>query len=104
MMSRPSHCLPEGWPKKVSPFGEVTSSMAADLPPVSEFESPKLYIAGKSHGLELDFPPPITIVVKPSRFTHKCKKMDAHSSLETEAIGRVDTQVCEHENGTKGGI
>ena len=57
MMSRPSQALPEGCPKKVSPLGVWISDKAAEMPPVSEFESPKLYIAGKSH---LRPPPPTT--------------------------------------------
>ena len=57
MMSRPSQALPEGCPKKVSPLGAWIFDKAAEMPPVSEFESPKLYIAGKSH---LSTPPPPT--------------------------------------------
>lgn len=46
-MSRPSQYLPEGLPKKVIPLGKGTRPNAADTAPVSEFESPKLKIAGK---------------------------------------------------------
>lgn len=49
MMRRPSQALPAGCPKKVSPFGDWISVNAEDIPPVSEFESPKLYIAGNPH-------------------------------------------------------
>lgn len=48
-MRRPSQNLPEGCPKKVSPLGEWSDANAADIAPVSEFESPKLYIAGNLH-------------------------------------------------------
>lgn len=43
----PSQGRPEGLPKKVTPLGGGTRWKAADMPPVSEFESPKLKIAGK---------------------------------------------------------
>nr|GLL32696.1 hypothetical protein GW17_00061824 [Ipomoea trifida] len=46
MMRRPSETRPEGFPKKVIPFGGRTRAKAADELPVSEFESPKLKIAG----------------------------------------------------------
>lgn len=46
-MTFPSQYLPEGLWKKESPFGERSLWNAADLPPVSEFESPKLNMAGK---------------------------------------------------------
>lgn len=65
MMSRPSENLPEGLPKKVSTYGRGIRSKAADLPPVSEFESPKLYMVGNLHlpdrppttAAETGFPP-----------------------------------------------
>ena len=44
---RPSPPLPAGLWKKLSPFGVGTGPKAANPPPVSELESPKLYIAGK---------------------------------------------------------
>ena len=50
MMSRPSQYLPTGAPKKVSPLGGGTAPKAADSPPVSELESPKLKMAGKAQG------------------------------------------------------
>lgn len=50
MMRRPSEYLPAGAPKKVSPLGGGAGPKAADNPPVSELESPKLKMAGKSHG------------------------------------------------------
>lgn len=53
MIRRPSQNLPAGCPKKVSPFGGLTGDIAAEIPPVSEFESPKLYIAGNWHPFEL---------------------------------------------------
>lgn len=49
----PSQYLPEGLRKKVSPLGERSLLNAADLPPVSELESPKLNIAGKLQSLRL---------------------------------------------------
>lgn len=50
-MRRPSENLPEGNPKKVSPYGKLTGPIEKedDKPPVSEFESPKLKMAGKLH-------------------------------------------------------
>lgn len=50
MTRRPSQYLPAGAPKKVSPLGTETVEKAADMPPVSELESPKLKMAGKEHG------------------------------------------------------
>ena len=50
MMRRPSEYLPIGIPKKVSPLGGGAGPKAAERPPVSEFESPKLKMAGNSHG------------------------------------------------------
>lgn len=47
---RPSEYLPAGIPKKVSPLGGGAGPNAEERPPVSEFESPKLKIAGKLHG------------------------------------------------------
>ena len=49
-MRRPSEYLPAGIPKKVSPLGGGACPNAAERPPVSEFESPKLKMAGNSHG------------------------------------------------------
>ena len=51
MIRRPSQYLPAGPPKYDSPFGGGTWPYATERPPVSEFESPKLNIAGKSHGI-----------------------------------------------------
>lgn len=48
MMRRPSEARPAGWWKKVSPEGEAIGKKAAAMHPVSELESPKLKIAGKS--------------------------------------------------------
>lgn len=42
IISRPSQTLPAGFRKKVSPLGHWRGKMAADIAPVSEFESPKL--------------------------------------------------------------
>lgn len=50
IMRRPSQYLPLGIPKKVSPLGGGAGPKAADSPPVSELESPKLKMAGKSQG------------------------------------------------------
>lgn len=52
MRRRPSAYRPEGALKKVSPLGKRMGSTkeVADKPPVSEFESPKLKMAGKWHG------------------------------------------------------
>ena len=47
IMRRPSECLPADLPKNATPFGGGTSPMAAEIAPVSEFESPKLKTAGK---------------------------------------------------------
>lgn len=49
MTRRPSQYLPAGVWKKVMPLGGPACPNAADKPPVSEFESPKLNMAGKSH-------------------------------------------------------
>ncbi|RWV77361.1 hypothetical protein GW17_00061824 [Ensete ventricosum] len=49
-MRRPSQYLPAGAPKKVSPCGGGAGPKAADSPPVSELESPKLKMAGKAQG------------------------------------------------------
>ena len=46
---RPSEYLPAGEWKYVSPLGGGACPNAADKPPVSEFESPKLKMAGKLH-------------------------------------------------------
>ncbi|KAK4785714.1 hypothetical protein SAY86_002403 [Trapa natans] len=43
----PSQYRPEGLSKNVTPLGGGSRRKAADRPPVSEFESPKLKIAGK---------------------------------------------------------
>ena len=50
-MSLPSQYLPEGLWKKVSPLASESRWNAADFPPVSEFESPKLNNAGNSQPL-----------------------------------------------------
>ena len=42
MSTRPSESLPAGLWKNESPYGAIMGSNAADIPPVSEFESPKL--------------------------------------------------------------
>jgi hypothetical protein len=47
MRRRPSLYLPEGLSKKVSPLGGGAAPKAAERPPVSELESPKLKMAGK---------------------------------------------------------
>lgn len=49
MMRRPSEARPEGCLKKVWPYGDGISATAALQAPVSELESPKLYIAGNLH-------------------------------------------------------
>lgn len=46
---RPSEYRPAGEWKYVSPLGGGACPNAADKPPVSEFESPKLKMAGNSH-------------------------------------------------------
>lgn len=48
-MSLPSQARPEGFLKKVMPLGGYDAGKAAQKPPVSEFESPKLKIALNSH-------------------------------------------------------
>lgn len=62
-MRRPSQNLPDGCPKKDSPFGGGTCVIAAEIPPVSEFESPKLYTAGNPHPFKLA--PPIVAIGPP---------------------------------------
>lgn len=52
IISRPSENRPAGAWKKVSPLGKGACPKAADSPPVSEFESPKLKMAGKLQGPE----------------------------------------------------
>ncbi|KAG6536404.1 hypothetical protein ZIOFF_001458 [Zingiber officinale] len=47
MRRRPSQYRPAGLPKKDSPWGGGAAPKAADSPPVSELESPKLKMAGK---------------------------------------------------------
>ena len=49
---RPSENLPAGIWKKVSPYGEPRGPKAEEKPPVSEFESPRAKMAGKSQGLQ----------------------------------------------------
>ena len=49
MTRRPSQYLPAGEPGKVIPWGGPAWPKAAERPPVSELESPKLKIAGKWH-------------------------------------------------------
>lgn len=44
---RPSLNRPAGEWKNVSPLGGGAGLKAAEMPPVSEFESPKLNMAGK---------------------------------------------------------
>lgn len=62
---RPSQALPEGCPKKVMPLGDSITLNAADIPPVSEFESPKLYTAGNR---QLPKPPaPINNIGHPTK-------------------------------------
>jgi hypothetical protein len=74
---RPSQKRPEECPKKLSPLGRGTSDMAAEIAPVSEFESPKLYMAGNPQ--LLPEPPPI--------FTPKTvRPSSAQSSLITRSM------------------
>ena len=94
MTSCPSQNLPEGLPKKVSPLGEGSRSYAADLPPVSEFESPKLNIAGKLQWPEWLFSSiwlrvlerPIAMKIE-NPTTRKTKKATASTLLSAIAIG-----------------
>lgn len=51
MMRRPSEKRPAGEWKKVTPLGGGACPKAAERPPVSELESPKLNMAGKLHCL-----------------------------------------------------
>lgn len=53
-MRRPSENRPAGAPKWVSPLGKGAWPNAADRPPVSEFESPKLKTAGNLQGLRAE--------------------------------------------------
>lgn len=48
-ISRPSEARPAGLLKKVMPKGPDCAGNAAQNPPVSEFESPKLKIASYLH-------------------------------------------------------
>lgn len=69
-MRRPSQALPEGCPKKVMPLGDWIASNAADIPPVSEFESPKLYTAGNRQLAESPPPPaaaPTDVIGHPTK-------------------------------------
>ena len=95
VMSRPSQNLPEGWPKKVSPLGVGTSFKAADeMPPVSEFKSPKLYVAGKSH-LRTPLPPHTNAgnLAKPTTKSTKTQ----HSFIESMFFLATSHQkVCTH--------
>ena len=54
MTRRPSEARPTGWRKKVWPLGGAAWPNTADKPPVSEFESPKLKMAGKLQGCAVD--------------------------------------------------
>lgn len=54
MTRRPSLNRPAGEWKNVSPLGEGAEPKAAEMPPVSEFESPKLNMAGKLQGAEVE--------------------------------------------------
>ena len=58
MTKRPSEKRPEGAWKCVSPLGNGACPNAAESPPVSEFESPKLNTAGNRH-----VPPDNTVAV-----------------------------------------
>lgn len=49
MTRRPSEARPDGFLKYVIPNGYLSAGKAAQKPPVSEFESPKLKIAGNEH-------------------------------------------------------
>ena len=53
IIRRPSQYRPAGPWKKDSPWGGPACPNATDNPPVSEFESPKLNIAGNSQGVLL---------------------------------------------------
>lgn len=55
-MSLPSVARPTGFLKKVVPKGPDCAGKAAQNPPVSEFESPKLKIALNSHFEQLERP------------------------------------------------
>ena len=91
MMRRPSQALPEGCPKKVSPLGVWISDKAAEMPPVSEFESPKLYIAGKSH-----LRPPTTNAGNLTRLTTNTTNTQ-HSLIESMVFLVASYQkVCTH--------
>lgn len=52
MIRRPSLSLPDGLLKNTSPYGHRMGSKAAEMAPVSEFESPKLKTTGKSQSGE----------------------------------------------------
>ena len=77
-MSRPSQPLPDGLPKNVSPFGGGTAWKAADIHPVSEFESPKLYMAGKPQPLGA---PPLT----PTPICPTTNATTSHPNTQTPA-------------------
>lgn len=72
-MRRPSQALPEGCPKKVMPLGDWITLNAADIPPVSEFESPKLYTAGNRQFPEPP-PPPAAAPINPIGHPEKPRK------------------------------
>lgn len=69
IVRRPSLSLPVGLWKKLRPYGGLIGSKEADMPPVSEFESPKLYIAGKSQGSKA----PLTLTLKHNKRTNPVK-------------------------------
>lgn len=79
IIRRPSEKRPEECPKKLSPLGRGTSDMAAEIAPVSEFESPKLYMAGNPQLL----PEPRALPI----FTPKTvRPSSAQSSLFTRSM------------------
>lgn len=81
MTRRPSQNLPAALPKKVvSPLGESSCSRAAERAPVSEFESPKLYIAGNLHILL--FLPTSALVTHPQMYPKfKSRRNRVHIAL-----------------------
>lgn len=84
MIRRPSLALPAGLWKKVSPNGSVFGKNAADIPPVSELESPKLNIAGT---------PLIAVAMTsslPTLNTDETNKLKVTTTLKTSILAALE--------------
>lgn len=96
MIRRPSQFLPAGFPKKDSPFGGRISDNVADIAPVSEFESPKLYIAGKPH-LSCDLP----VAAVKRRSKKKAAREERKKASVAMAVCERERRWCTCKNSSK---